>query len=289
MIHHGLDHERYRPAPSRARTVPPLPRAALAAQEPRPAVRGIRSPPARTARAAARAHRRRRHRPRPRGRRGARQRRRRGARLSSTAAPPRSSSRRSTRGSGSRRSRRWPAAAPSPVRSQPRCPRSAATPHASSTRRPGGDRRGRRRGARRPGTLARARARPGGRVHLGALGARPTRAVYRELLGEHSRGRVRDLRAALARSTADPALVEAMNAAIVHRGPDHGAVAAYGRLRARLPPALDHRPRDRRPARRERAGERRGGLQRRDLQLPRAPAGARRRRATGSAAAATRR
>ena len=27
----------------------------------------------------------------------------------------------------------------------------------------------------------------------------------------------------------DPALVEAMNAAIVHRGPNHGAVAPYGR------------------------------------------------------------
>src|SRR5436305_15270927 len=27
----------------------------------------------------------------------------------------------------------------------------------------------------------------------------------------------------------DPGLVESMSAAIVHRGPDHGAVAAYGR------------------------------------------------------------
>ncbi len=33
----------------------------------------------------------------------------------------------------------------------------------------------------------------------------------------------------LGRDAPDPALVEAMNAAIVHRGPDHGAVAAYGR------------------------------------------------------------
>ncbi len=33
----------------------------------------------------------------------------------------------------------------------------------------------------------------------------------------------------LARDTADPALVESMNAAIVHRGPDHGAIANYGR------------------------------------------------------------
>jgi asparagine synthase (glutamine-hydrolysing) len=31
------------------------------------------------------------------------------------------------------------------------------------------------------------------------------------------------------RGEADPALVEAMNAAIVHRGPDHGAVASFGR------------------------------------------------------------
>jgi asparagine synthase (glutamine-hydrolysing) len=31
-----------------------------------------------------------------------------------------------------------------------------------------------------------------------------------------------------ARGEADPALVEAMNAAIVHRGPDHGAVASFG-------------------------------------------------------------
>jgi asparagine synthase (glutamine-hydrolysing) len=33
----------------------------------------------------------------------------------------------------------------------------------------------------------------------------------------------------LAASTADPTLVEAMNAAMVHRGPDHGAVASYDR------------------------------------------------------------
>jgi asparagine synthase (glutamine-hydrolysing) len=33
----------------------------------------------------------------------------------------------------------------------------------------------------------------------------------------------------LGQSSPDPKLVEAMNAAIVHRGPDHGAVAAYGR------------------------------------------------------------
>src|SRR5439155_3804601 len=31
------------------------------------------------------------------------------------------------------------------------------------------------------------------------------------------------------RDTPDPGLVEAMNAAIVHRGPDHGAVEAHGR------------------------------------------------------------
>ena len=33
----------------------------------------------------------------------------------------------------------------------------------------------------------------------------------------------------LGRDDPDPKLVEAMNDAIVHRGPDHGAVAAYGR------------------------------------------------------------
>jgi asparagine synthase (glutamine-hydrolysing) len=33
----------------------------------------------------------------------------------------------------------------------------------------------------------------------------------------------------LGRDAPDPALVEGMNATIVHRGPDHGAVAAYGR------------------------------------------------------------
>ena len=33
----------------------------------------------------------------------------------------------------------------------------------------------------------------------------------------------------LAPDVADPALVQAMNDAIVHRGPDHGAVAPYGR------------------------------------------------------------
>src|ERR1700680_3597197 len=33
----------------------------------------------------------------------------------------------------------------------------------------------------------------------------------------------------LSKDAADPKLVEAMNAAIVHRGPDHGAVAGYGR------------------------------------------------------------
>src|ERR1700710_2833414 len=33
----------------------------------------------------------------------------------------------------------------------------------------------------------------------------------------------------LGRDAPDPQLVEEMNSAIVHRGPDHGAVAAYGR------------------------------------------------------------
>src|SRR3954452_22805273 len=33
----------------------------------------------------------------------------------------------------------------------------------------------------------------------------------------------------LGRDAPDPALVERMNAAIVHRGPDHGAVEAFGR------------------------------------------------------------
>src|SRR4029078_11009144 len=33
----------------------------------------------------------------------------------------------------------------------------------------------------------------------------------------------------LGRDAPDPGLVERMNASIVHRGPDHGAVAAFGR------------------------------------------------------------
>ena len=61
VIHHGIDHERFTPGRrARARAVPALPRAALAAQEPRAAVRGLRAAPARAARAAARAHGRRR-------------------------------------------------------------------------------------------------------------------------------------------------------------------------------------------------------------------------------------
>ena len=79
----------------------------------------------------------------------------------------------------------------------------------------------------------------------------------------------------LAPDVADPALVQAMNDAIVHRGPDHGAVAPYGRCTLALPPPLDHRPPDRRPAARERERLGRRGLQRRALQLPRAPARAR--------------
>ena len=91
-----------------AGAVPALSGAAVAAQEPRAALRGVRAPPRRAARAAARAHRRR-----PRGpagagrRRGARARLRATSSRRSTAAPPASSSRASTRASASRRSRRW--------------------------------------------------------------------------------------------------------------------------------------------------------------------------------------
>ena len=52
----ALDHARFRPGDERARAVPALPGAALAAQEPRAAVRGARAAPGGAARAAARAH-----------------------------------------------------------------------------------------------------------------------------------------------------------------------------------------------------------------------------------------
>ncbi len=51
----------------------------------------------------------------------------------STAWPPSSPSRRSTRGSGCPRSRRWPAGRRSSPRASPRCPRSSATGRCSST------------------------------------------------------------------------------------------------------------------------------------------------------------
>ena len=79
----------------------------------------------------------------------------------------------------------------------------------------------------------------------------------------------------LAPDVADPALVEAMNDAIVHRGPDHGAVAAYGRcmLGYRRLSIIDLQTGDQ-PLENENGCGRRG-LQRRALQLPRAPARAR--------------
>ena len=75
----------------------------------------------------------------------------------------------------------------------------------------------------------------------------------------------------LGRDAPDPGLVERMNAAIVHRGPDHGCGRRLRPLRARLPA-----PRDRRPGRpaTSRWTNERGDvvcrLQRRALQLPRA-------------------
>ena len=84
---------------------------------------GLRSPPGRPARAAARAHRRGPRRLVPAGgRRDARRRRRSRRASTSTAAPRPSSSRASTRASGCRRSRRWPAAARSRPRPPDRCP-----------------------------------------------------------------------------------------------------------------------------------------------------------------------
>ena len=59
VIHHGIDHERFTPGRRGARAVPALPGAPVAAQEPRPAVRGVRAAAPGPARAAARAHRRR--------------------------------------------------------------------------------------------------------------------------------------------------------------------------------------------------------------------------------------
>ena len=102
------------------------------------------------------------------------------ARRRSTAAPPRSSSRASTRASGCLRSRRWPAAARSPRPTPGRCRRCAATRRSSSTRA------SRRRSPPvstealdRSDELRATRARPGGRVSPGTRPRAPTTASTR--------------------------------------------------------------------------------------------------------------
>ena len=135
----GRDPARRRPRPADARrpgarAVSPLPREPLAAQEPCPAVRGVRARAPRPARPSPRAHR---HRPRgtaPGRRREPRTRVATTSWSSSTAPRRHSSSRACTRASGCRRSRRWPAGARSRRRTRPRCPRSAATRPSCSTR-----------------------------------------------------------------------------------------------------------------------------------------------------------
>ena len=88
---------------------------------------------------------------------------------------------------------------------------------------------------------------------------------------------------------ADVDRLAAMSATLVHRGPDSGGEHVDGPVGARRAAALDHRPRRRRPADLERGRVVHRRPERRDLQLPRAAARARARRATSSARTATRR
>ncbi len=135
VIHHGVDHDLFRPAGERAGAVPALPGEDLAAQEPRAPARGVRAAPPSAARPPARAHgsRARSGSPAPRASRQ-------GERCRSpsssgcTGEPRASSSRASTRGSARRPSRRWPAARPSQPPAPDRSRRCAATPPSSSTR-----------------------------------------------------------------------------------------------------------------------------------------------------------
>ena len=128
---HALPRRRRRP-----RAVPDLPRAAVAAQEPRQALRGVRAPAEGPPESPARPHRRRSRPARPACRRAS------SAGGSwrpptsrrSTGARRASSSRACTRASACRRSRRWRAAAPSRRRTSLRSRRSAGTQPSSSTR-----------------------------------------------------------------------------------------------------------------------------------------------------------
>ena len=207
----------------------------------------------------------------------------------STGARPRSSSPRSTRASGCRRSRRWPAAARSPARTPRRCPRCAATRRGTSRRRtPEEIAAAVAEVLADPGTVGRARARAGSRVHVGALGAGSTRT-----------------------STASswPRSLRAMCGICGILAPRRGRSGARrgderrdrpprprprrGRplrpVRARLPPALDHRPR--RPATsRSRTRTARSSRSSTARSTTSASSGASsRRRGTRSAAPATRR
>ncbi len=58
VVHHGVDHDLFHPDGARARALPALPGASLAAQEPRASLRGVRARTPRATRARARAHRR---------------------------------------------------------------------------------------------------------------------------------------------------------------------------------------------------------------------------------------
>ena len=93
----------------------------------------------------------------------------------------------------------------------------------------------------------------------------------------------------LAPDAPDPAPVEAMNDAIVHRGPDHGAVASYGRcvLGYRRLAIIDLATGDQ-PVENER-GDVAAVFNGEIYNFRRAPRVSSRRRATRSAARATRR
>ena len=85
----------------------------------------------------------------------------------------------------------------------------------------------------------------------------------------------------------DRALLEAMTAAQVHRGPDDLGFLETDDASLGLPPPQHHRPDQRPPADEHRRRARPHLLQRRGLQLPRAAGRARSRRATSSAPPAT--
>ena len=164
-----------------ARAARPLPGTAVAAQEPRATLPGVRarcgrrahssgsSSPAAGSNGSSRC---------PRASRTSAPCRRRSSHPS-TGARPASSSRACTRASASRRSRRWRAAAPSPRRTPARSRRSAATPPSSSTRPT--SRRWRQRCSRptAAATSCASSARAGGAVHVGRDGSTARRRVSR--------------------------------------------------------------------------------------------------------------